>query len=345
MAEIRPYSQKPLQVYQEEQSAKPRSGFYQNPVANVISDNVYDNVSATENIGNVESLANKYYPESSEVTPLFRLQNNVPSVYVNSSRDFQLLCRLYDMAFNGVMFDTDTISDITNTDRCSARLLPLLQTKIGFFTDIEITDEDLRYVLKAFPYLVRNKGSKQAIRQALYMYMRMNHIETEIMVQVLNKHPIMPYTILVGIETGFRDVAILDEVFKYILPTGYTVQYVYYQRVNGKLEFVNSDYGSILLTPDIVNSQVRGNSPTFPDGTPDNLIGAVDTVEVIGNDEYPTTYGYYYNGEFYTGESGTGEVIHPHWRAYYVDIPTDETYKYDRDNEEYVLAYGVVEQP
>ena len=331
-------------IYPEPVITTEKRGFYKDTSKSVVSDNIYENVAVAEDIKSSNPVAEEYFPDSNEVTPLFRLQNNVPSVYVNSSRDFQLLCRLYDAAFNNVMFDADSISDIANTDRCSARVLPLLQTKIGFFSDIDITDEDLRYVLKAFPYLVRNKGSKQAIRQTLYMYMRMNHVESDIFVEVLNKHSAMPYTVLVGLEIGFKDTTILDEVFKYILPTGYTVKYIFYEKVNGVTDFTESDYGSILLTPDIVNSQVRGDTPTFSDAA-DNLIGSIDTVEVIGNDSPAygdnLIYGYYDSGTFYADEGRT-DTITPQDGHYYIDILTDNTYIYR--NNAYEIAYSVTNQ-
>lgn len=48
-----------------------------------------------------------------------RLQNNVPEVYVKESRDFQLLCRLYDCILNGVKFDIDSMLNITDSKSCS----------------------------------------------------------------------------------------------------------------------------------------------------------------------------------------------------------------------------------
>ena len=115
-------------IYPEPVITTEKRGFYKDTSKSVVSDNIYENVAVAEDIKSSSPVAEEYFPDSNEVTPLFRLQNNVPSVYVNSSRDFQLLCRLYDAAFNNVMFDADSISDITNTDRCSARVLPLLQT-------------------------------------------------------------------------------------------------------------------------------------------------------------------------------------------------------------------------
>ena len=39
---------------------------------------------------------------------MFRVENNVPDVYVQESRDFQLFCKLYDLAFQGSRFQSFT---------------------------------------------------------------------------------------------------------------------------------------------------------------------------------------------------------------------------------------------
>ena len=46
---------------------------------------------------------------------LFRTQDNVPEIYVNESRDFQLLCRLKDVMINGVKYAIDSINHTSNT--------------------------------------------------------------------------------------------------------------------------------------------------------------------------------------------------------------------------------------
>ena len=59
---------------------------------------------------------------------LFRIQDKTPEVYTSTSRDFQLIGRLYDCIINGVKFDIDSILDIINTDFIDSKLLKLLQT-------------------------------------------------------------------------------------------------------------------------------------------------------------------------------------------------------------------------
>ena len=72
------------------------------------------------------------------------LENNVPPVYVDDSRDFQFFLRAYNVIFNMVKQDINTLQYITNTKECETRILPLLKTKLGFFTNYDMDNEMLR---------------------------------------------------------------------------------------------------------------------------------------------------------------------------------------------------------
>ena len=63
-----------------------------------------------------------------------RLQDLTPEVYTSESRDFQILCRLYDSSFNAIKYDTDSMKYLTDSRYIRSGMLPLLQTKLGMFT-------------------------------------------------------------------------------------------------------------------------------------------------------------------------------------------------------------------
>ena len=93
--------------------------------------------------------------------PFIRLQENLPLVYEENSRDFQLLGRLYDCVINGVKNDIDNLIYINNPDYCYSNILELLKTKVGFFTSKHFSDRELRHTLKVFSILLKNKGAKE----------------------------------------------------------------------------------------------------------------------------------------------------------------------------------------
>ena len=94
---------------------------------------------------------------------VIRLQNETPEVYTEQSRDFQLLCRVYDCVINSIKFDVDSIKKISSTRDIRATLLPLLQTKLGFFSNSIMSDEALRTILEAFPLIIKKKETNGLI--------------------------------------------------------------------------------------------------------------------------------------------------------------------------------------
>ena len=155
-----------------------------------------------------------------------RLQENVPEVYINASRDFQLLCRLYDCMINSVKFSIDGVLRVIDTRLCSNALLSLLQTKLGFFTEKDFSYDEIRYVLRAFPDIIKYKGSKRGILQAVYVFCKLKHIQTIPNIEIINKQNDKPiYQINIILYATPQDTTLLSEIFRYILPTGYTVRY------------------------------------------------------------------------------------------------------------------------
>lgn len=212
---------------------------------------------------------------------LIRTQNNVPDVYVNASRDFQLMCRLYDILINDVKYDTEAIKSIINTFMCNTRLLELLQTKLGFFTKSTISDEDLRYVLCAFPDIIKHKGSRQAIEEAVIVFLKLNHINSDFNIEFDKPNK---YSVRVGIEGSVRDTHILDEIFRYILPAGYTFEYMFYVRPDIDEDIIDLNTSAdVLYVGDQINSQIRHEN--YEDEVKDSMINAVDTVEIYNDDE------------------------------------------------------------
>lgn len=152
---------------------------------------------------------------------MFRLQENVPEIYVNKSRDFQLFCRLYDACFNNVKFSTDSLARSTSTYDCDARLLELLKTKLGLFTAIELDEHELRCLLSAFPTIMRYKGSRRGVEFIKILFMKMYPEITSASVEIDN----INYVVKFFFSTAPRNDRLLFELCKYVLPTGYIVTY------------------------------------------------------------------------------------------------------------------------
>lgn len=180
---------------------------------------------------------------------VFRLQNNVPDIYINESRDFQMLCNLFDVMNNGVKFDIDSMPNILDSNICSDAVLPLIQTKLGFFTKRDLTTRELRHVLSTFKRIIRDKGSQIGIREAIEVYLKLINSQKGYRITVTNTENFKKtlqsgessieyntfanvYLIEVQIETTLRNLSVLREMLRYILPTGYEVQFGFYSAKN-----------------------------------------------------------------------------------------------------------------
>ena len=220
---------------------------------------------------------------------VFRVQDKTPEVYTSTSRDFQLLGRLYDCIINGIKFDTDSVLDIINTDNIDNKLLKLLQTKLGFFSSKDITDESLRYILKAFPTILKHKGSLKSIKQAVCTFLKLNGIKSKVSIKKVNNNLTNPYLIEISLDERIDNTYILNEVLKYILPTGYIISYIYYKDFDNIDLTLESKIGAnIIIVKDSVSSLVRGNYIEYKNNIEDNLIGSIGETQI--SSPYDITY-------------------------------------------------------
>lgn len=236
---------------------------------------------------------------------MIRLQDKTPEIYCAESRDFQLFCRLYDCVVNGIKFDIDTIPDILDAQKCRSSMLALLQTKLGFFTNKKLNDDALRYVLTAFPMMVKNKGSLKAIKQAINIFFKVNGIDSEVQVWLVSEPTTMfgtqinDHTIVVSINSPIKDVSLLEEMFRYILPSGFGYYFSFYNQVDTVDSYKQSDEATLLLVSNNVN-QIREGSSIIKSGNNvlNRLWGAIDTVFLSGDESIIATL----NGTYKAGD-------------------------------------------
>lgn len=120
---------------------------------------------------------------------IFRLQNNVPDVYVNKSRDFQIFCRLVDLYFATTKNGADGVLKTLSATTCPDGLLQLLQSKVGYVSyDVTVYSEQLRKILDVFPYLIKQKGTYAGIYKTVGLFLRINNINTKYQVDIINKN-------------------------------------------------------------------------------------------------------------------------------------------------------------
>ena len=193
---------------------------------------------------------------------MFRFEHNVPEIYVNESRDFQLLCRLADAVYGGVKYEIDSLQHTANTMEINNKLLPLLKSKLGFFSNDILTEEQLRYLLLGFPEIIRNKGSKKTIKEILYMWFRLNKLDAKIVSIDINNDT---KEILLDVNMVPKDTALLDELFNYVLPTGYQLIYRFGVSLDSDELFKETTTVYGINVDNKLNSQLRDPEFNEPD--------------------------------------------------------------------------------
>lgn len=220
---------------------------------------------------------------------IFRLQNHTPENYVNPSRDFQLLCRLFDCINSGVRYEINSMKNVLSTEECMNNLLPLLQTKLGFFTKYSYDDEELRIILRGFVNMVKSKGTQKAIQEAINVYLRICGLDT-VGEAVITQ---ASHSISIGFMSRPRDTRILEEILKYIIPTGYFVEFYFYSKDKEKSKILHKDNVYGLNISNKYNSQIASINGTIlstgadipPVGNSKLLANSVGVVNVYNKSE------------------------------------------------------------
>lgn len=175
---------------------------------------------------------------------MFRVEHNVPDVYVNESRDFQLFSRLYDLVLQSSRFSIDSMEQVSDTLRCNDTLLPLIATKVGFFTDLKLTSKADRKILSAFPYIIKYKGSMYGIQLVTNLFEQIMNTQVDIDLDSADKNHV---TIM--FEDYTPDVNLIYSLLEYIRPTGLLIDYKVYSNVAHTADYATSDEVTVRVIP------------------------------------------------------------------------------------------------
>lgn len=166
---------------------------------------------------------------------MFRTVDSAPEYYLQSSRDFQYITRILDMWFLGFKYSADTISNTGDPLRCPDSYLPALREKLGFYPQKHIPNDDLRIILKAFPWMCKYKGTRKAIDIAVRIGLLINGIDI-----TASQLKITINNMAVEISTAQKiDETAIREMFRHIAPVGYAIDFV----VQDQVSYVTEAYG------------------------------------------------------------------------------------------------------
>ena len=208
---------------------------------------------------------------------MFRIQDNVPEVYINESRDFQLISRLYDVLFSGNKYNIDSMVNLLDATLAKDSMLQLLSTKVGFFPRIDIDANVLKYIIASFPYILKYKGSLVGIQYAVNAILKAENNPDAVgtpHIKVVNKKDpedksIDEYTIYIYTTIDIYNKHALSEVLRYVIPVGSDYKVLKYFRGIDALEhptiLAQTDKLNVLKAFPVHAGMLRGSGQTYSD--------------------------------------------------------------------------------
>lgn len=214
----------------------------------------------------------------------------VPQVYYHESRDFAYAARLYQLIFNYMKTAADCVDDNTTNENVNAFLVDLLVDTLGFQAKHQYNTRDLIYLASAFSELIKYKGTATAIDMAVRLLINSQHITYNIENNYFNISQLDPWDIEIIIPEELTDIILLEDLFDYILPAGFTY---HFKKVASSSQKTTTSY-----EVDDTNDPISGIHPVTITEVADNSLGAVrNGYETIGSGIDPN----YHIGTIYTG--------------------------------------------
>jgi len=147
---------------------------------------------------------------------MIKTQKMSPSVYYNKSRDFQLFGRLYDIIFNYVKNNAESINDLSTNINPNQKILELMCNTLGFKTTHIYSNEQLGALCSIFLSCIKSKGTAKSILLLLKMICSVENSSQE--PEILYGYNTDALTII--IPPDITDLTLIRDVLNYIMPVG-----------------------------------------------------------------------------------------------------------------------------
>lgn len=148
---------------------------------------------------------------------MIKIQDSVPNIYYDSSRDFQLIGHLFDLVLNAVKTDADLVFNLPISTNSDDQLLDLMTYTFGLQLDkTRYTSKQLRALCSVAPQMLRAKGSVKAVRLLCTALMHADGLE-----DLFTLTPSADNTQLtISLSPLASCKEIILEILPYILPAG-----------------------------------------------------------------------------------------------------------------------------
>lgn len=151
---------------------------------------------------------------------MINLKNQIPSVYYDASRDFQILGHLFEVVLNYSKTNADMLYLLPNGIKADTRATELLAFTLGFKLRRNYDKEQLAALVSIFPHLLKIKGTLQAVNLAGNALVKASGIPGTF------ESKIEDHILTIKIPQELTDITLLLDLLPYIIPFGIRVSIV-----------------------------------------------------------------------------------------------------------------------
>lgn len=158
---------------------------------------------------------------------MINIRNQIPSVYYDASRDFQILGHLYEVVLNYIKTNVDMLYLLPNGIEEDTRATELLALTLGFKLRRNYDKAQLAALVSIFPQLLKLKGTIKAIELAGNALVKASGVPGTFKAEfALDANGERTHELLIKIPIELSDITLFMDLLPYILPFGLRVSIV-----------------------------------------------------------------------------------------------------------------------
>lgn len=146
---------------------------------------------------------------------MIKFYDQVPTIYSNSSRDFQYLSWLINIVLNSVKHNVDDLYDLPDT-KADVKITELLASTLGFKIKRNYDQNQLAALVSLMPNILKYKGTKKALILAGNALVRAAGSSADFKVSEKDS------AVTIELPNELVDVTLFIDILPYILPAGMT---------------------------------------------------------------------------------------------------------------------------
>ncbi len=151
---------------------------------------------------------------------MISIKNQIPSVYYDASRDFQVLGHLYEVVLNYSKTNADMLYLLPTGVEADTRTTELLAMTLGFKLRRNYDKAQLAALVSIFPRLLKVKGTLGAINLVGNALVKAAGISGEFSSELVE------HVLTIKIPIELSDITLFMDLLPYILPFGIRVSIV-----------------------------------------------------------------------------------------------------------------------